>query len=288
MAKTKISRRLKAIPRKPAPTDSSPDQYFSRALEKGLQALQALGEAPGGLTLTQAAGKLGLTKASAFRIVRTLETLGYVTKSPDGRYALAGGRSPQLPLRTIQAMLQNGAEPVQNLALEMRETVSMAALFENHIEVILVVESPQLIRMGNTAGRILPPHASSLGKAITAFQDRENCQRLLRSYGTTSFTPSTITDERTLHKEFERIRSRGHAEDWEESTPGGVCFAAPILRPERAAIGAISLSMPKMRLEGEEQQQRIVEAVLRTARGISEKIYRSATRYHFSQETLEG
>lgn len=277
MPKTTSSRRIKVISRNAPIHETGPDQYFSRALEKGLQALQALGQAPEGLTLTQAVGKLGLTKASAFRILRTLETLGYVVKSLDGRYTLAGGRSPQLPSRAIQAMLQNGAEPLRNLSLQLRETVSMAALFENHIEVILVAESPQLVRMGNTVGRILPPHASSLGKAITAFQDRDTCQRLLRSYGTNSFTQSTISDELALHKEFDRIRSNGHAEDWEESTPGGVCFASPILRRDRVAIGAISLSMPKMRFEGKDQQYRIIETVVGTASVISASIFGSET-----------
>jgi IclR family acetate operon transcriptional repressor len=272
MAKTTSLQRTKAINRKAPPPETGPDQYFSRALEKGLQALQALSHASEGLTLTQAAGKLALTKASAFRIVRTLETLGYVTKSANGRYALAGGRSPQLPSRLIQAMLQHGAEPSHHLSLELRETVSMAALFENHIEVILVAESPQLVRMGNTVGRIIPPHASSLGKAIAAFQQRDNGRRLLRSYGLNLYTPNTITDELALQKEFERIRSSGYAEDWEESTPGGVCFAAPILRPDGIATGAISLSMPKMRFQGEEQQRRILEAVLKTAAGISRRI----------------
>jgi len=35
---------------------------------------------------------------------------------------------------------------------EYCETASMAALFENHVEVVLVFESPQLMRMGNTPG----------------------------------------------------------------------------------------------------------------------------------------
>lgn len=257
--------------------DGGVDQYFSRALEKGLKALQLLNETQTGLTLTDAASKLGLTKASAFRITRTLETLGYVAKGEDGRYVLAGGQQPQLPSRAIQGMLQHGAEPLRNLSLQLRETASMAALFENHIEVILVMESPQLIRMGNTAGRILPPHASSLGKSITAFQKREDCDRLLRSYGLSSFTGNTITDELALRKEFEEIRAAGYAEDREESTPGGICFAAPILRPDRIATGAISLSMPKMRLESSGDRKRIIQTVVETAGRISSRIFQSET-----------
>lgn len=249
--------------------EEKPDQYFSRALEKGLQALEDLAQAPGGIGLMEEAAKLKLTKPSAFRILRTLESLGYIGRTGDGKYVLAGGGARQLPVRAVQTMLKHGSGLLRNLALGFRETASMAALFGNHIEVILVSESPQLIRMGNTVGRILPPHASSLGKAITAFLDRDTQEHIMRTYGMAAMTPHTITDELALQREFERIRAQRHAEDWEESAPGGACFASPILQPGDIAVGAISVSMPKMRLEGAEHQRRIIDAVRQTAVEIS-------------------
>ena len=89
----------------------------------------------------------------------------------------------------------------------------MAALFENHVEVVAVFESKQLMRMTNTPGRILPPNASSLGKAVTAFQPAGIGEKLVRSYGTHRFTANTITDEIELREEFARIREQGFAED---------------------------------------------------------------------------
>ena len=62
--------------------------------------------------------------------------------------------------------------------------------FENRIEVVATVESPHLIRMGNTVGRILPPHASSLGKAVTAFQREEVRDRLFAATASTG-SPNT-------------------------------------------------------------------------------------------------
>ena len=156
--------------------------------------------------------------------------------------------------------------------MEFRETASLAALCENHIEVLAVCESPQLMRMGNTAGRILPPNASSLGKAITAFQEPEISEKLVRSYGTHCFTPNTITDEIALREEFAQIRERGYAEDMEESIAGGRCFAAPILRPNGNAVAAVSLSMPLLRFHGEAQRQAILTAVRHTAKTIEQRL----------------
>jgi DNA-binding IclR family transcriptional regulator len=128
------------------------------------------------------------------------------------------------------------------------------------------------MRMGNTPGRILPPNASSLGKAIAAFQPAEITEKLVRSYGMHYFTPNTIMDEIALREEFAQIRQSGFAEDLEETISGGRCFAAPILRPNGNAIGAVSLSMPLIRFRSEEQRQAIVAAVRETAKTIQTRL----------------
>lgn len=265
--------RSKAATPETRPVAQKADQSLSRALEKGLQAIEFLSQAPDGLSLSDAAAKLELSKPSAFRILRTLDSLGYVTKASDGKYSVAGGPARHLSSRSIQKLIQLAAEPLQQLVLEFRETATLAALFDNHIEVVAVVESPELIRMSNTLGRILPPHGSSLGKAIAAFLDIHTREHLLRSYGTAALTPHTTTDSLALSREFDQIRARGHAEDWEESTPGGVCFGAPILRPGGAPVGAISLSLPKMRLDSDDRQRRITKAVRQAAAAISRSAF---------------
>ncbi len=257
--------------KRPAGTPAT-DQYFSRALEKGLQALEELSRQPEGLTLMELAARLGLTKASAFRIVRTLESLSYATRNDSGRYLLSGASNRQMPVRSVQLMLTHGQEPLRELASEFRETASMAALYENHIEVVMVVESPQLVRMTNTLGRILPPHGSSMGKAIAAFLTPEKREHLLQTYGTAPITQHTITDQRAIEQQLESVRACGHAEDWEESTLGGVCFACPILGPAQTALGAISISLPRMRLENAAHEKRLVQSVRATAGLISRKL----------------
>jgi DNA-binding IclR family transcriptional regulator len=239
------------------------DPYFSRAVEKAMLALEHIRHGPQPLSLAEVSALLGLTKTSAFRLLYTLEALHYLCRTEDGRY---------FALTDHHELVHQGSEALERLCMEYCETASMAALFENHIEVVQVFESPQLMRMGNTVGRILPPNASSLGKAITAFQPPEVTEKLVRSYGTHYFTPNTITDEIALRDEFAIIRERGYAEDLEESTAGGRCFAAPVLGLNGHAAGAVSLSMPLIRLRGEEQRKTIVNAVRETARTIERKL----------------
>jgi DNA-binding IclR family transcriptional regulator len=237
------------------------DQYFSRAVEKAMLALDSIRRSPQPLSLMEVSSLLALTKASTFRLLYTLEALNYLSKSSDGRYSVPS-----------HEMVVHGSEPLERLAMEFGETASIAALFDNHIGVLAVVESSQIMRMGNTPGRILPPHASSLGKAVAAFQLPEITERLVRSYGTHYFTAHTIIDEIALRDEFTRIRQQGFAEDVQESIVGGRCFAAPILGSTGRAIGAVSLSMPLLRFGGEEHRQTVLASVRDTASIIQNRL----------------
>jgi DNA-binding IclR family transcriptional regulator len=243
-------------------------QYFLRAVAKAFEALEAIRGSREPLPLHVLASRIGLSKASAIRILHTLESLGYVRKTDDGYMSF----DRQAPARVVEALLHCATEPLRKVTQTTGETASLCAVFENHIEVMQVVESPQLIRMANTTGRILPPHASSMGKAVTAFQPDEVRERLLRSYGTARITDSTICDLRALDEELARIRRNGYSEDWGESTPDAVCFGAPILDGTDRALGAVSVSMPKIRFEGEAHQRTLIEAVRRAAAEISRRL----------------
>jgi DNA-binding IclR family transcriptional regulator len=266
-------------PARPAPRSAAaaPDKYFSKVVGKALDALDRVRAASGPVSLNELTLQIGLAKTSLFRILYTLEVAGYLEKDPDGRYRAPAALRPQSP-GALQPELLEAAQPLMKaLNREFRETVSLAMLFENHVEVIATLESPQLIRMGNTVGRILPPHASSLGKAITAFQTEERRDSLLRSYGLHRFTDHTIVHDADLKREFERIRQSGYSLDAEESALGGSCFGAPIRGAGRDVIGAISLSMPKMRLGvAADLPDRILTAVRAAARDISEQLKTSS------------
>jgi IclR family acetate operon transcriptional repressor len=244
-------------------------KYFSKVIGKALDVIDILRATPQPLTLNELTMRIQLAKSSVFRILHTLEVSGYIKRDAAGRYVVA----PELrttgpgPLRSL---LVEAAGPIlKELSREFRETVSLAMRFENRIEVVATIDSPHLIRMGNTVGRIVPPYASSLGKAVTAFQAEEVRERLVRSYGIHTFTERTLTDEVELKREFERVRSRGYSTDVEESVLEGCCFGAPILDPRGSAVAAISISAPKMRLRDEQVQKRIVASLRRAADSVA-------------------
>jgi IclR family acetate operon transcriptional repressor len=236
------------------------DPYFSRATSKAFELLDALDGDDRPWTLNELSAEIKLTKSSTFRLLHTLEELHRIRRNEQGNYQRASRVDSSLrPEAFAQRLREAAVEPMRRLSMEFRETVSLAALMGNHIEVVAALDSPHLVRMANVVGRILPPHASSMGKAITAFQGNELRERLIVSYGMTLFTPNTISDQRQLEEYFEKIRSTGISCDDEENTLGGVCYGVPIYAPGRQVLSAISLSMPISRLPKEPSG---VEAIL--------------------------
>jgi IclR family acetate operon transcriptional repressor len=253
-------------------------QYFSRAVGKALEALELLQLRQESMTLDEIARQVQLSKTSVFRLLRTLEASEYVVTSGWGKYKLAPGVQAIVSTQWLARLLRTAAPRLHDLTRDLHETASMAALFDNRIEVIAVVESPQTVRMSNVVGHILPPNASSMGKAITAFQTEERREKLLRSNGIYRFTDHTIADRSELGREWERVLLGKFAVDREESVYDGVCFAVPIFGESGEVNAAISLSLPKSRLRNPEHEAALVEALTAAAAQIAVDLRTAACR----------
>lgn len=273
-----VTRKNPSPVRGTAPLKAVDKKYYSRAVAKALQVLDLLAASPQPLSLHELAPMVKLTKTSLFRLLYTLEAEGVVMKDAGSHYSLKSNPVQPAGRIHLERVRELGTVQLRELVREFRETASLAFLFDNHIEVIAVVESPQIVRMGNTVGRILQPHASSLGKCITAFQREERREHLIRSYGITPITEHTICDEQALHAELEQIRAQGISFDRAETCLDGFCFGAPILAPEGNAIAAISVSLPRQRLGGEKEQQKVIEAVKRTADSVTAALAKPRTK----------
>jgi DNA-binding IclR family transcriptional regulator len=231
----------------------TPVRYFSRAIGNALRVIETFQQSRRPLALTDVTQQAKLPKSSAFRILRTLEIAGYLHRVEGDRFVLSQAAA-SMPHQLTSQLLESARPLMKQLSHEFGETITLALLLENHIEAIAVVESPHKVNMINFVGSIIPPHASSLGKCITAFQPSGRSQKLLRAFSLVRFTPNTIVDEAALSKELELVRARGYSTDFEESTLGGCCVGAPIFGREGYSVAAISISTPKMRFTNKERR----------------------------------
>ncbi|MES2390758.1 MAG: IclR family transcriptional regulator [Acidobacteriota bacterium] len=248
-------------------------QYYLRSIGRSLDVLDCF-DGQSSLGLKEISRRAKLPESTAFRVLLTLEKHKYLIQNVDGTYQLA----PKL----LFGWLVNRANHVRDiarpemerLANQFNETVSLAHLYEDRIHVLDSVETFHEIRIANRIGRVLPPHCSAMGKAITAFQDRRLADQILEVYGLARRTEHTIVDRNALFDDFTEIRRSGISSDREESTLGGYCIGAAIRSESEPVIAAISLSTPLIRMTPEREQQTRL-AVLQTAQAIATKLLSS-------------
>ncbi|MDT8067385.1 MAG: IclR family transcriptional regulator [Terriglobia bacterium] len=255
--------------------DSNGERYHSKAIGRALDILDCFHDPEASLNLKEISDITRLSVSSLFRVLVTLEVHGYLQKNEDGTYLLSSkvlfGR-----LRERAEHIRDIAHPfLEALARNFNETASMAYLFDDHIQVLDSVDSYHEIRHSNRIGRVLPPHCSSMGKAITAFQKPARADLILEGYGLFPRTSKTIVDRHILHKEFEKIRQQGYAFDRGEAVEGGICVGVPIVLESGSVCAAVSLSVPVIRMN-ETREKEVIQGVLATAAQIGKAIQRAA------------
>jgi DNA-binding IclR family transcriptional regulator len=263
VAEKTIRRRIPKWALQSGDASAADEQYYLRTIGRALEVLDCFdGQVP--LSLKDIGARIDLPETTLFRVLLTLEKHRYLQQHRDGTYQLA----PKLIFGwLVQAAdhLRAVVRPeIERLANTFNETVSVAYLYDDRIHVLDCMETFHEIRMTNKIGRVLPPHCSAMGKAITAFQERPLADRILEVYGLSPRTDKTIIDRHKLFSEFEEVRRTGIAWDREESIRGGICFSAALRNEGKPVVAAISLSTPVVRMSPEREKE-IRAAILEAA-----------------------
>ena len=116
-----------------------PGDSYVQSFARGLQVIRSFSADAPQQTLTEVAGRAGLTRAGARRILLTLQTLGYVQS--DGRLFRLTPRILDLGFAYLSSMpIWNLAEPVmEGLVAQVKESCSAAVLDGQDIVYVLRV-----------------------------------------------------------------------------------------------------------------------------------------------------
>jgi DNA-binding IclR family transcriptional regulator len=222
-------------------------QVIARAAEM----LRRLAAEPDGLTLIELAGRVGLPRSTAHRIVRALSQEGFVRTTPSGRLRIG----PSLIGIAVSSRrdLRHEAGPfLERLCRELHETVDLAVLDGGEVLFIDQYISRRALRVVAEIGARFPVYCTANGKALLAALGPEEADRLVPRQ-LKAHTQFTITDRAALFRELEEARASGLAYDRQEHTVG-VAAVATSVRDAAGTLAAITVVMPAARLEGNEAQ----------------------------------
>lgn len=192
-----------------------------------------------------------LHPSSAFRILSSLTTHGYVERDEAGRYQL-GRRLLQLGGR-VQAhvSLREDARPIMAaLRDSLHETINLTVRDGNEVVYIeRAVANKRMMRVEHVIGSRAPLHVTAVGKLFLAEESDKGFESYTRETGLTPLTPHTITQPDSLRAECIKSLETQYAVDSEEAEPGVSCVAVPVRDHSGRMVAAISISAPTSRHE---------------------------------------
>ena len=240
-----------------------------QSLERGLAVLRAFSLERPALTISEVAEKTGLSRATARRLLLTLQGLGYVDQTR---------RDFQLTRQVLQLAKPHvaGSDPwefarpyLDSLTERTGESASIAVL--DGTEILYVARSPtrRLMTLAITVGSRLPAHATSKGRILLAYLPEAELEAFFQRSAIARYTDRTVVDEDELRGVLAEVRSEGWAAVDEQLEQGLCSVAAPIVDPNGRVAAALSVCAHAGRVGPTTLRSEFLPLVLESARRVS-------------------
>jgi len=220
------------------------------ALSKGVKLLNAIASAESAPTARQLADHTGMPRPTVYRLLAALKREGLVRQTENsGAYRLG----PALVVFAHRALEQTDIRDIAREHIEALrditgETVHLAVFNKGEMLYIDKVESLERVRMTCVVGASAPLHTTAVGKSYLAALPDSERERIIEGLDFVAVTDHSITTAEAFRAQIRRVRTDGFARDEQENERDIVCFGAPIIDRLGAPVAAISVSVPRFRL----------------------------------------
>jgi IclR family transcriptional regulator, acetate operon repressor len=217
-----------------------------RSVERAMDVLDALARHEGPMRLADVARAVDLHRATALRILTTLQKRDYVTSDA------AGYRVGVAVLAAAHAFLvsdsaSRAATPVlQELAATTGLTASYHVRSGTERVLVARVEGTYPLRYQLPIGQRLPLYLGA-GKVLAAGMTEAELDELIRSTGTMRTVEGVDVTPETLREQLDLIRDRGHHLSVHERAAGTAGVSAPVHGPGGNVVGVVTISGPSER-----------------------------------------
>ncbi|MFI5477032.1 IclR family transcriptional regulator C-terminal domain-containing protein [Streptomyces cacaoi] len=215
---------------------------FLQSLARGLAVLASLGEAPGGLTLSESAEATGLARATARRALLSLVKLGYV--EANGQQFRPLPRVLELGYAKLSGLgFAEILRPhLEDLVARADETASVAVLDGEDIRHVVRVPTARIMSFSLSVGTRVPAYATSMGRILLADMPPQHRADRLACAELRPLTRYTVTDPAALAEVLERTAAQGYALVDQELELGVRSLAVPIRDTTGRTVAALKLA----------------------------------------------
>ena len=244
---------------------------FIQSLERGLAVINSFSREHNPQTLSEVAGRTGLTRATARRVLLTLAELGYVSQT---------GRSFSLTPKVLDLgysylssfqVVDLAQAPLEKLVDQVKESSSMSVLDGDEIVYVARVPTSRIMTIALALGSRLPAYPTSMGRVLLAGLDDADLDAYVKNIDMEQLTPHTVTDRSRFRAVIEQTRADGFALVDQELEEGVRSIAAPIRNGRGEVIAAMNISCHASRVDVERMLTEFKPPLLETAAELSDR-----------------
>jgi IclR family transcriptional regulator, acetate operon repressor len=213
---------------------------------KALRLLACVSGSREPIALADLSRSIGLPKPTTFRLLRSLENVGFVQRDPLTRRHVIGSLFEDVALNALRHSAGHGRRRLLlgGLARKMGARINLVVLKSANVLFVEWVESMTPLRVDIDPATAMPVHCTASGKLLLAFGPTELRESVLRSAPFPACTKNSITTARSLRRELEEICRRGHSEDDEELLLGVNCIAVPVHNRSGHVVAGLAAMAP--------------------------------------------
>jgi len=250
----------------------SENAYSVRSLARGLAILRCFNVEHPEWGVAELSRHLRLNKATVYRLVKTLESEGFLSAGPaNGRYHVGSALLRVAFVALSNSRVRRIAKPyMERLARETGESVDLAVWTEEGVLFIDQVLTSRPFKPVSSVGRVFSDYSNAHSKVFLAFMsESELASALTRPL--VPLTPFSITSPQRLAAELRKVAAEGVAYDFQEQSEGVCAVAAPIRDPSGKPAASLAIVAPVSRF-GPVEVPRLVASLKGTAAVISREM----------------
>jgi IclR family transcriptional regulator, pca regulon regulatory protein len=250
---------------------------YVQSLDRGLAVLTAFSALNPRLSLTEVARLTGLNRATARRLLLTLEQLGYV-RVHNRQFELTSkvldlGHA-YLSSHDIGA---NAQAEMERLVERAHESSSASVLDGTEIVYVVRVPTKRIMTISLGVGSRLPAYATSMGRVLLAELCPAELDEVLAASDMRKLTSRTLASPEELCAELARVHRQGWALVDQELEEGLRAIAAPIKNGRGEVVAAMNLSAHAGRVTLRCLRNDLLPLLLETAERVSDNLARTPT-----------
>lgn len=242
------------------------------SLDRGLRLLQAFGAAGGAMTLSDIARIAELPRATARRILFTLQRRGFVDS--DGKLFRLTPHVLTLAASYLRSdQLVTVLQPVlDEISVAAQEISSLAVLDGDDVVFIARASPTRIFTGGVDIGYRLPAFCTAVGRVLLGRFDDAELKAKLGATKREALTPQTVIDQKRLLAAIIADRDRGYALVDREAEPHFRSIAVPVRRYDDTIVAAINIGAHVDRISTDEMIERFLLLLLDGATSVRSQL----------------